>query len=185
MLHPLPGRRIVVIGTSGSGKTTMARAIAGMLGVPHVELDALHWEPNWTEASLEVFRERVALALGHDAWSVDGNYAKVRDIVWVRADTVVWLDYPLWLIMTRLTRRTAGRIVSRRELWNGNRESLRSAVSRDSILLWALQTYSRHKREFRELIKQPEHAHLTVIHLHSPQEATSWLNQLAASRSRP
>src|SRR5579859_8182423 len=116
MVGPLPGRRIVVVGTSGSGKTTMASTIARFLGIPHVELDALHWGPRWTEAPLGVFRERVDQALSHEAWTVDGNYSKVRDIVWRRADTVVWLDYPLWLIMQRLALRTAGRIISRQEL---------------------------------------------------------------------
>src|SRR5205809_1832315 len=88
-------RRVVVVGTTGSGKTTLAGRLAQRLGVPHVELDALHWEANWVEAGDEVFRERAARALTGSAWVVDGNYSKVRDIVWGRADMVVWLDYPL------------------------------------------------------------------------------------------
>src|SRR4051812_23251994 len=105
----MPGRRINVVGTSGSGKTTMARDLAGILGVPHVELDALHWGPNWTEEPDEVFRERVDTLLVGDGWTTDGNYRTVRDIVWGRADTVVWLDYSLPLILWRLSRRTFGR----------------------------------------------------------------------------
>ena len=94
MNHPPPGpRRIAVVGTSGSGKTTLAHRLAERLGIPHVELDALHWGPNWTPVAADLFRERVAQALSGEAWVVDGNYSRVRDIIWTRADTLVWLDY--------------------------------------------------------------------------------------------
>ena len=169
-------QRFVVVGTSGSGKTTTAGQIAQRLGMPHVELDAIHWEPDWTMAPLDVFRERTAQALSGDAWVVDGNYSKVRDIVWNRADTVVWLDYALPVIMWQLVRRTLRRSLTREELWGGNRESLRMALfSRESILLWALQTYRRRRREYPMLFNRPEHVHLTVVHLHSPQGTCAWL----------
>ena len=82
---------MVVIGLSGSGKSTLAGQLAEILDCPHIELDALHWGPGWTPVPLELFRERTAQALGGEAWTTDGNYSKVRDIVWGRADTVVWL----------------------------------------------------------------------------------------------
>jgi adenylate kinase family enzyme len=132
------GRRISVVGTSGSGKTTLARQISQRLAIPHVELDALHHEPDWQEAPTDVFRKRVEQSLSSDSWVVDGNYSKVRDIVWSRADTVVWLDYSLPVIMTRLLRRTLRRVVAQEELWSGNRETWQQTFSRDSILLWAL-----------------------------------------------
>ena len=169
-------RRIAVIGTTGSGKTTMAQRLSQRLGLPHVELDALHWGPNWTEAPVEVFRQRTAEALSGDAWAVDGNYRDVRDIVWGRADTVVWLDYSLWVIMARLLWRTLRRIVTREELWGGNREHFRAQfLSRDSLFLWALQTYWRRRREFPILLNQPEQAHLAVVHLRSPRATRAWL----------
>src|SRR5687768_1581665 len=118
--------RINVTGTTGSGKTTMARNLALKLGVPHVELDALHWDPNWTEASNEVFRERTSTALSCDEWVVDGNYSAVRDIVWSRANLIVWLDYSLPVILAQLWRRSMRRLLSQEELWNGNRESFRT-----------------------------------------------------------
>ena len=97
-----PMRRVNVVGTSASGKSSLALALAARLGVPYVELDALHWEPNWREAPNEVMRERVAAAIAAEAWVVDGNYAAVRDLVWASVDTVVWLDLPrltvMWLI---------------------------------------------------------------------------------------
>nr|MBF6590244.1 hypothetical protein [Ktedonobacterales bacterium] len=103
--HPPPGQRIAVLGTSGSGKTTLAAALAHRLAVPHVELDALHWGPDWTPTPTAVLRERVAAALHGDGWVVDGNYSALRDTIWSRADTLVWLDYSLPLVLARLTRR--------------------------------------------------------------------------------
>ncbi|HBY99094.1 MAG: hypothetical protein M5U01_42110 [Ardenticatenaceae bacterium] len=171
-----PARRIVVIGTTGSGKTTLARQLARRLGLPHVELDALNWGPNWSAAPVDVLRERTAQALSGDAWVIDGNYSRVRDIVWGRADTVVWLDYPLPVIMARLVRRTLRRITTREELWGGNRESWRvQLLSRDSLFLWALQTYRRRRREYPELLARPEYAHLQIVRLRSPREAEAWL----------
>jgi adenylate kinase family enzyme len=173
------GPRISVVGTSGSGKTTVAGQIAQRLGIPHVELDALHWESNWTEAPIEVFRTRVVQALSGETWAVDGNYGKVRDIVWGRADTVVWLDYTLAVILWQLLRRTVQRSLTQEELWSGNRETLSKALfSRESILLWALKTYRWRKKEYPALLGRPEHAHLKLVHLRSPRETHEWLSTL-------
>ncbi|MDX9956374.1 MAG: AAA family ATPase [Anaerolineae bacterium] len=169
-------QRINVIGTSGSGKTTMACRLAQRLGVPHIEMDALFWGPNWTPVPEEVFRQRVVEALSGPAWTIDGNYRRLRTSVWERADTVVWLDYPLAVIMTQLMTRTLRRSLKGEELWNGNRESLsKTFFSRDSILLWALQTYRRRRREYPVLFAQPEYAHLTFIRLCSPKASARWL----------
>jgi DNA helicase HerA-like ATPase len=88
-------RRLIVIGTSGAGKTTLAKTLASLLGSPFVELDALHWDPNWTPAPPETFRARVAAATAGERWVVDGGYSAVRDLLWPRADTLIWLDYPI------------------------------------------------------------------------------------------
>lgn len=174
------GQRISVVGTSGSGKTTFAKQISQHLAIPHIELDALHWEPNWTGVSTDVFRERVAQALSSDSWVVDGNYSRVRDIVWGKADTVVWLDYSLAVIMGRLLRRTFRRVITQEELWSGNRETWQTTFSRDSILLWALGTYQRSRREYPILFNQPEYSHLKVVHLRSPKAARDWFSSLKA-----
>jgi adenylate kinase family enzyme len=180
---PFTGRRIVVIGTTCSGKTTLAAHLAQRLAVPHIELDALNWQPNWTEAPLDEFRASVADALSPDDWVLDGNYSKSRDIVWPRADTIIWLDYPLPVILTRLFKRTLRRVFTREELWNDNRETLRGTLlSRDGLLVWALKTYRRRRRETPMWLAKPEHQHLTLIHLTSPQAADRWLAHLEGSQ---
>lgn len=173
------GRRIAVVGTSASGKTTLARRLSRALRIPHVEFDALHWEPNWTEAPDDVFRVRTLEAIQGDAWVTDGNYNMVRDLVWTRADTVIWLDYSLHIILWRLTLRTFRRVFRRVEMWNGNKESLRTAFfSKDSLYVWVLSTYKKRRREYPELFARPEYAHLRKVRLSSPRAADAWLTRV-------
>lgn len=169
-------RRIVVIGTTGSGKTTLARALAGRLGVPHGEQDAWNHLPGWQEAPREAFRARVAAFTAGDAWVMDGNYSKARDIGWARADTLVWLDYPGQVVFWRLLRRTLRRILTRQELWNGNRERLSAQLTRDGILAWFFRTHWKRRRETPALLAA--YPHLRVVRLRSPGEAARWLASL-------
>lgn len=172
------GQRIVVIGTSGTGKTTLAKQIAQRLHIPHTELDALHWEPNWTPAAIDVFRARAAEAVAGDCWVMDGNYSKVRDIVWSRADTIVWLDYPFWLVFRQIVWRTLVRGLRQTELWSGNRETLKMAFSQDSIIGWMMRTHGEKRRKYPLLLQQPEYQHLTVFRFQSPQATRQWLEGL-------
>jgi adenylate kinase family enzyme len=173
------GRRIAIVGTTGSGKTTLAQAISERLRIPHVELDELYWGPDWVPVSLQAFRERTEMALDGDAWVSDGNYGKVRDIVWRRADTVVWLDYSLPVILGRLTWRTLRRILTREDLWSGNRERFHvQFFTRNSLFLWAFRTFHRRRWEYPVLFQRPEYAHLRVICLRSSQATRKWLEKL-------
>ena len=178
-------RRINVVGNTGSGKTALARRISERLGIPHVELDAIRWGANWTETPDDIFRDRVSLALWGEAWVADGNYSLVRDIVWPRAQMIVWLDYPLRTAMWRLLLRTLRRCFTREELWNGNRESFRVAfLSRESLFLWGLKSHPRRRRDYPALVQRPEYAHLEMVRLHSPREAEHWLDRLMAPKRR-
>jgi adenylate kinase family enzyme len=171
--------RISVVGTSGSGKTTFAGKLSKILGIPHVELDSLSWEVDWEPAPRDVFRLRVREAVSADRWIVDGNYGNdARDLVWERADTVVWLNYSFPVTLYRIVGRTLRRIVTREECCNGNRESLRIALSRDSIILWTLQTYHRRRAEYPARLAAMEHRGSRIIKLHSPKEADRWLASL-------
>ena len=176
---PVPGPRIVVVGVTGSGKTTIALHLARILHIPHVELDALHWLPNWVAMEREAFRHAVAQALSGSTWVTDGNYGKARDIIWGRATTIVWLDYALPVILWQLAVRSCKRVFTREELWNGNHETFRGVFfSKDSLFLWALQSYPRHRREYTAYKTMPEGAHLQMIHLRSRRETAEWLGQL-------
>jgi adenylate kinase family enzyme len=171
------------VGTTGSGKTTLAQHLAQTLKIPHVELDALNWGPNWTPAPCEIFRQRAEQALGGDAWATDGNYSGLRDIVWSRANTIVWLDYPLPVILWRVTCRTLRRVITGEELWNENRERLRAALfSRESLIYYALRTHHRRRREYSIQLSMPEYAHLKVVHLRSPRAAREWLEAMGLAK---
>ena len=176
-----PYRRIAIIGAAGSGKTTLARALAARLAVPIIELDALYWEPNWTAAFVMDFRERVEEAAAAPAWIADGNYHTSRDIVWARAEVLVWLDYGFWFSLGRLLRRTWRRIFTREELWNGNRENIWNQLrvwSKDSLIHWFFKTYWRRKREIPMLLQWEEYKHLQALHFKSPRETEAWLADL-------
>lgn len=118
--------RIIVIGTTGSGKTVLAQKIAQKLAIPYIELDALYWGPDWTPYPTDDFRASVEQATQGANWVVDGNHSHVRDIVWPRANTLIWLDYSLPVITWNLIKRTTRRLVYRQELWHGNRETLQN-----------------------------------------------------------
>lgn len=173
--------RIVVIGTTGTGKTTLASLIASRLGYPHIELDAFFWQPDWKEAETPVFRERVSKALEGECWVTDGNYtSKAIDIVWPRADTLVWLDYSLPVTLWRLVVRTLGRVVTQETLWSGNRERLRTQLfTNQSLFLWALKSHGQNRRNFPELLSRPEYKHLVTVHHHSPRETQKWVKRIA------
>jgi adenylate kinase family enzyme len=167
--------RLLVLGTCGSGKTSLARRLAERLHRPHHELDSLTWGPNWTLRPREQVREEAALLAREEAWIVDGNYSDLRDIWWPRAQAAVWLDYSLPVVLCRLLTRTARRIIRREELWSGNRESVRLALSRDSIILWALRTYRRRRRQIPARVSE-EYPHIALYRLATPAEAESWLS---------
>lgn len=176
-------RRIAIVGTTGSGKSRLAEELARTLSLPTIELDALYWMPDWQPALFELFHHRVDVATSAEGWIIAGNYGQVRDLVWGRADTLIWLDFPLPLVLWRLLRRTVWRIIRREELWNtGNRESVRTAFfSRDSILLWALKTYRRNRQRFPADIASGNYGALDVQVFRSPAELRRWLRDLAAA----
>ena len=164
--------RVVVVGTSCSGKTTLARQLSRALGSAHVELDAIHWKPGWQERPVDEVRQMASEAAAGERWVMDGNYSAVRDIVWGRATTVVWLNYPFRVVLWRCLCRTIRRAMTREELFSGNRERFRqSFLSRDSIILWAITSHRRVRQDYRRILDGGDFPHLRVIELRGPSEA--------------
>jgi tRNA A37 threonylcarbamoyladenosine biosynthesis protein TsaE len=176
-------QRIAIIGTTGSGKSTLARQLSSVMNIPCFELDNLYWEPNWTNVSADVFRERVASVVGQERWIVDGNYTAVRDLIWQRADCLIWLNYPLHVNLSRLVRRTFRRFFAGEPCCNGNRESLLQAFGKDSIFLWALKTHGPRRREYPGLLAQTATLGISVVVHDSPQQTEAWFGQITNSQS--
>ncbi len=172
-------KRLVVTGPAGSGKSTLAEAVAARIGVPFVELDAVFWGPAWTPTPRDAFRDKVARLAAEEAWTIGANYSAVRDVLWARAEALVWLDLPLSLILGRLLRRTLRRIVRREELWSGNRETWRDAFfSRGSLFPYAIRQHNRFRRELPAALAAPENQHLSVARLTTPLAVADWLAAL-------
>ena len=169
-------RRVVVFGTTGSGKSWLAERLAARHGLRLIELDALFWGKDWQPAPLELFRHRVEREIRDGDWIVVGNYGQVRDLTWRAADTLIWLDLPFPLVMWRLLWRTVRRSVTRENLWGtGNSESLlRSFFTRQSILWWAIKTHRKNRRRFAietEFLGKDK----TVVRLTSAREVERFL----------
>lgn len=176
-----PFARIVVIGTTSSGKSTLAAKLAGKIGGDFIELDALHWEPNWIEAPDHIFRQRVTKVTQSEVWVAAGNYHVVRDVVWGRAEMAIWLDYPFHVVFWRLLTRTIRRSITKEKLFSDNVENFWTHLkvwSQDSLFNWLFKTYWRRKQEYPKLFTQPENAHLKIVHLKSPAETEKWLAKI-------
>ncbi len=166
-------RRIAVMGSTCAGKSTLAEQLAERLGVPHVELDALHHGPNWTEATEAELKAKLEATLAPlDGWVADGNYmAKLGTWLIDQADTIVWLDLPILKSLRRLWRRQRTRIRVLVELLNGNRETWRNAFAG-----WnALFPYTIHTHFRRRWAWPPTFEGRNVVRLRSPREVEAWL----------
>ena len=171
--------RVVIIGSSCSGKTTMAKHVAAILQVPHIELDALHWLPEWQERPDSEFRELVSSAVARERWVVDGNYNVVRDVVWQRATTLVWLNHSFPVVFWRAVSGTVIRSIGRRILFSGNKESIRQAFfSRDSMILWVIKTFHDRRRSTREVLDGDEFPGLHRVELRNRADANRFFTSL-------
>jgi adenylate kinase family enzyme len=179
-------RRISVVGNSGSGKSTLAAQLAAALAIPHLELDGVFHQAGWQPLPRPDFRATVAAFAAGDAWVIDGNYSAVQDLVWARADTVVWLDPSRSRVMRQLVPRTLLRLVRRTELWNGNRESwtaLFRADPEESILRWAWTRHAHTRERYLRSQADPVNAHLEFVRLTTPAQVADFVRQARAGSS--
>ncbi|MCA9239302.1 MAG: hypothetical protein KDA37_03845 [Planctomycetales bacterium] len=167
--------RVAVIGACCSGKTTFAQSLGAKTGLPHIELDQLYWRPNWTPTPDPEFRGIVEKEVGKPEWIIVGNYSKVRDLVWGAATTLVWLNYPFRIVFSRSLYRTFKRAVTREQLFNGNRETLRMAFTPEWIPWWVIQTHGKIRAEYPQVFQAPEYSHLRVLEFKHPRQAEHFL----------
>lgn len=173
-------KRINIIGSSGSGKSTFAKALAQKLNFPHIQIDELFWEPNWTEPSDEKFFPKLENALIGDAWVLDGNYSRTRAIKWKDVDTVIWLDYSKLRTTYQVALRCLKRIWRNEELWpgTGNKESISRMFSRDSIVLYSYRNYDKVRASYLKIMSDPANTYIRFIHLKNPKSAQSFLGRI-------
>jgi adenylate kinase family enzyme len=175
-------RRVLCYGVTGSGKSTLALRLGAELGLPVTLVDEHYWEPGWVPAPHEQFEEHIASTLNGPRWVVDTAYARHLDAIFRRADVIVALDYPRLVSLARLVRRTYRNIVTRAPLCNGNVDTLRNALSRDSIIRWHFQSWRSKRRRMRAWSADPEVP--PVLLLGTPAETERALAQLRSSTNR-
>lgn len=170
--------RINVIGTTGSGKSTFAKALATKLNVDYVEMDKLFWKPNWGESPDDEFFAKLEAALQQDGWVLDGNYTRTIPIKWKGVDTIIWLDYSYFTNLFRICKRSVQRALAQDELWEGtgNRESWRKLFSQDSIVLWFFRGYAKNKKRYAKMMIDEQYPHIEFIRVRSPKEAQRLLD---------
>jgi adenylate kinase family enzyme len=179
---PMNLNRVVVVGTSCSGKTTLARRLAINFGTHCVELDSLYWGPGWTPRP--EFEHDVLTAARQPRWVIDGNYSRVRDTIWRRSTAIAWLDYSFSRVLARALRRTVRRVVLGESLYAGNRETLAETLFDVEAPLWlVVRTHGRRRRAFPELFNRPEYRHASVIQLQTPTAAEKFLAGASAPRN--
>lgn len=157
----------------------MAKALSKKLGIEHTEIDANFHLPNWQERPREEFQQIMDTVVERDSWIIDGNYSNTMSRHQTKADVIVWLDYSFATAFTRLFLRTVRRMITREELWSGNRETfVKQFFTRDSIFWWMIKTHRRRRAQCAEQIAEMQGTDITVVHLKTPREADEWLAQL-------
>lgn len=170
-------RRIAIYGVTGSGKSTAADRISRLTGLPTYRADDVAWEPNWVGVPGDEQRRRIAEICARDEWVLDAAYGTWQDIAFSRADVLVLLDYARWRSLLRLVRRTIARVVRRSEICNGNRETLRNALSRESIIVWHFRSFARKRRLIRHWVEESPGP--TVHRFTHPSNLDTWIRALA------
>ena len=177
--------RIIVIGSSCSGKSSFAAALAAKKKIKHIELDQLHWLPSWLERPDSEFRELVQQAIdtavleGENAWIIDGNYSVTRDITWPKATQIIWLNHSFSLVLYRSITRSIHRILTKKPLFAGNVESFRQTFfSRDSIIWWVIKTFHKKRSSYKALLKEQTKCGVKVVELKGQGQVECFLRGL-------
>jgi adenylate kinase family enzyme len=165
--------RILVYGVTGTGKTTLAAAIAARTGLPWHEADQLTWQLGWVQVDVAEQRRRITEVCAGERWILDTAYGTWRDIPLARVELIIGLDYARWVSLIRLVRRTFARVIDRRPVCNGNVETIRGSLGEESIIRWHFRSFTRKRDRIREWAADPTGP--PVVRLTSPRETRRWL----------
>lgn len=171
-------KKINLVGTSGSGKSTTAKMIAEKLSYPYIEMDALFWKPNWQESTNEEFFPKIESALDQPCWVLDGNYGRSTHIKWAQVDTVIWVDYSLPRTLYQAVTRACSRLISQTEMWAGNKESFSKLFSSDSIIWWTIKTYRKNRQKYLRLMSDEGYSHINFIQIRSRKDLKQLMQSL-------
>ena len=177
--------RLVVVGCSGSGKTTMAKALSRALDIPHVELDGLNWQPGWVDLAIhdpDAFFQRISEAAAGEAWVMDGNYTKAREAHWSRATAIIWMDTPRWRVMPQVIWRSFTRAIGKKELWpgTGNREEFRRWLDSEHPIRWAWDTWGQVRERYGAWFADGTYEGRPVYRISTRGQAKALVQRLAA-----
>ena len=168
--------RINIVETTGCGKSTFGRLLAEKMNAPYIQLDELHWKPNWTESTDEELFPKLEHALSSDRWVLDGNYTRTIPIAWKRVQTVIYLDLPFLIVLYRIIRRSLLRGIKNEELWHGNKETLwKHLFTRDSMILWTIRHFPKNRKRYTELSEKSEYSHIKFVRLRSRKEVEDFV----------
>ena len=173
-------KRIVIVGTSCTGKTTLSKTLERKLGIPAQDIDELHWLPDWKHVTTEELEVKVSDFIKADSWSLTGNYSSVRALIWERVDTVIWLNYPLPFVLLQALKRSLKRIFTIELVCNGNRETfIQTFFTRDSILWWIIKSHGRNLERYREAQKNSKYSKIKILEFYDRYELQNWLDSLS------
>jgi len=165
------GKKIVVVGPTGGGKTTFAVKLSQFVSIKHYELDSLFWKPDWKESSPEEFREKINDITSQSEWIVDRNYSRNQDLTIGRAETVIWLDSGKYISVYRVLIRSLKRIINKNPLWQENNETLLRLISpKVSIVVFAFQSHKKKKARYTGMFESDKNKNLNVIRIKNKRE---------------
>lgn len=167
-------RRIAVLGCSGSGKSTLAAIIARTLRLPYVATDQVYWRDDWRPTPDAEVRAWLESAVAEPAWVTDGNFDNHRDLLWARADLIVWLDLPLTPVLAQVLRRNLVWWVQGTRVWGGQRMTWAKALSG---VQHTLRSHGLKQRNYPGWLADCEPR--AVVRLRSRSEVSRWVGALS------